>query len=208
MIDSLKQERDRLRRLQLSRRDCIPTAEQERQSALITEQLLALPVFGQNQVFFIYCSYRSEVATFNLLNRCLEAGKTTCVPLCQPQQAHMQAIIIKDTTRDLACGYRNIPEPLPTLTPEQILSPSLIEVAVIPGVVFDRYGHRLGYGGGYYDRFLARSAPQALRVGLAYSCQVVDRIPALPHDIPMDLVITEQEVLRWPRPLNATNRGL
>lgn len=208
VIDTLQQERDQLRHLSLKRRDSIPTTEQERTSALITEQLLALPVFGQNQVFFIYCSYRSEVATSNLLNRCLEAGKTTSVPLCQPKQAHMLAVIINDTTRDLSCGYRSIPEPLSLRAPDQILPPSLIEVAVIPGVVFDRSGHRLGYGGGYYDRFLARSAPQALRVGLAYSCQVVDRIPALSHDVPMDLVITEQEVLSWPRPFNATNRSL
>lgn len=206
MIDSLGQERDQLRRLLLSRRDCLPTTERERTSALITGQLLQLPVFGQSQVFFVYCSYRSEVATFSLLKSCIEAGKITSVPLSQPKQSHMLAVIINDLTRDLACGYRNIPEPSPD--EEHILSPSLIEVAVIPGVVFDRSGHRLGYGGGFYDRFLARSAPQSLRIGLAFSCQVVDRLPVLPHDIPMDLVITEREVLSWPRPVNATNRGL
>jgi len=208
VINNVRQERDQLRRLLLNRRDCLPIAEQERNSALITQQLLALPIYDQCQVFFIYCSYRSEVATSILLNSCLEAGKTTCVPLSQPKEMHMLAVIINDINRDLACGYRNIPEPLPSLTEEQILSPSLIEVAVIPGVVFDRGGHRLGYGGGFYDRFLARSAPQALRVGLAFACQVVDRIPVQSHDIPMDMVITEREVLCWPRLSNATNRGL
>lgn len=88
------------------------------------------------------------------------------------------------------------------------MPPASIDVAIIPGAVFDRCGHRLGYGGGFYDRFLARMAPQATRIGLAFSCQVVDQIPSLPHDVPMDLVITEQEVLTWSRVSSATNSRL
>lgn len=208
MTESLKQERNRIRQMLLAQRDRISPAEREQCSALITERLLVHPLFRDHQIFFIYCSYRSEVETTTLINRCLEAGKTVAVPVSEPKQAHMLAVTISDTNRDLACGYRNIREPLPTLSQEQALSPSRIEVAVIPGVVFDRNGHRLGYGGGFYDRFLAGSASQAIRIGLAFSSQLVERIPALPHDVPMDLVITEQEVFSWPRRIHATNRSV
>lgn len=72
------------------------------------------------------------------------------------------------------------------------LEPASIDVVIIPGSVFDRQGGRLGYGGGYYDRFLAQAAPQALRVALAYELQLVDAIKLQPHDQLMDWLVTEK----------------
>ncbi len=65
----------------------------------------------------------------------------------------------------------------------------------MPGVAFDRSGHRLGYGGGFYDRFLARLPARALRIGVAFDQQVLDELPAEEHDQPVDLVVTPSEVL-------------
>lgn len=167
-------------------------------SKQIIETLVALPVFREKTHFFIYCSYQSEVETTRLFSRCLEEGKTVSVPLTVPEQLQLQAITITDPSVDLSPGYKGIPEPISSLT-ERRVNPQSIEVAIIPGAVFDRTGHRLGYGGGYYDRFLAQAAPQAIRIGLAYSQQVVSRIPGQPHDIPMDILVTDREVLSWPR---------
>jgi 5-formyltetrahydrofolate cyclo-ligase len=85
------------------------------------------------------------------------------------------------------------------------VEPSIIEVAVIPGTVFDRNGHRLGYGMGFYDRFLVR-APKAIRIGLAFSGQVVERLPTQAHDIHMDIIVTEEGVMVWPERLRAPER--
>lgn len=129
-----------------------------------------------------------------LLQRCLQAGKIVSVPLTFPEHSRMLAVAITDPATDLTCGYKGIMEPMRHTAKEHAVSFACIEVAIIPGAVFDRCGHRLGYGGGYYDRFLAAS-PRAVRIGLAFSSQITDHIPVQPHDIPMDILITEQEIL-------------
>lgn len=205
MIDRTGEERSQIRRRFLAIRDRLPFTERVALSARIARSLLSLPLFSDKQVFFIYCHYQSEVATIALLDHCLVHGKTVGVPLCQPEQSSMWAVGIADVEDDLVSGYLGIPEPR---NGGRVIPSASIEVALIPGVVFDHCGNRLGYGKGFYDRFLALEAPQAVRVGLAFSCQLADNIPALPHDVPMDMVVTEQEILTWDRGFRATNRCL
>jgi len=71
----------------------------------------------------------------------------------------------------------------------------MVDVVVTPGLAFDREGNRLGYGGGYYDRYLQRMGRAAARVGIAFSLQIVDRVPAEPGDQRVDVIVTDQEVL-------------
>lgn len=142
-------------------------------------------------------------------------------------QVDICAINITNPASELAPGYCGIPEPLllsrakensglpearkttvPLSAPawqadwasdpmQKKLDPKGIEVAVLPGLAFDRRGYRLGYGGGCYDRFLSRYAPQALRVGLAFSCQLVETLPTEAHDVPLHFLVTEKEILSW-----------
>ena len=143
-----------------------------------------------------------------LLQRCLAEGKSVSVPLTVPQQSELLAVAITNPAADLSPGYKGIPEPIPSLADLQRVTPQSIDIAIIPGAVFDRSGYRLGYGGGYYDRFLVKKAPQAYRIGLAFSLQLVNRIPALSHDAPLDMLITEKEVFVWPRSGNEKNSCL
>jgi len=205
MIDRAGEERSQIRRRIQAIRDRMSPKERVDLSARIARSLLSLPLFSDKQVFFIYCHYQSEVATITLLDHCLVHGKAVGVPLCQSEQSSMRAVGIVNVQGDLVSGYKGIPEPRNC---EKVIPSASIEVALIPGVVFDRCGNRLGYGAGFYDRFLAQEAPQAIRIGLAFSCQLVDKIPALPHDVPMDMVVTEQEILTWDRGFRATNRCL
>jgi 5-formyltetrahydrofolate cyclo-ligase len=76
------------------------------------------------------------------------------------------------------------------------VDPSAVDVVITPGLAFDRRGHRLGYGGGYYDRYLARLHPAAARVGIAFSVQLVDELPVESVDQPVDVIVTDQEVIR------------
>jgi len=207
MIDHQIQERHRIRRQLLAERDRMSLPARDDASERIVASVLSLPFFQEKQHFFIYCHFRSEVRTIPLLACCLAQGKTVSVPMSLPDEARMLAVLISDPIHDLAPGYMGIPEPLPSSVPERMQPPAAIEVAVIPGTGFDRLGHRLGYGKGYYDRFLVQ-APRAIRIGLAFSCQMVDRIPAQEHDVPMDLIITEQGVLTMPGRMRAPDRGL
>jgi 5-formyltetrahydrofolate cyclo-ligase len=94
-------------------------------------------------------------------------------------------------------GYREIPEPTAG-APE--VAPDEVDLFVVPGLLFDRRGNRLGRGGGHYDRLLARARPDAKRVGLCYAEHVVESVPVDSWDAPVDLVVTDQEVIRFEPP--------
>ena len=198
MTENQSADRRQLRLQYLAARAQLPPTARAAQSREIVDSVMGLAVFQETACVFIYCSYQSEVETWELIRRCLAAGKTVSVPLTEPKDSRMSAVVVTDPARDLIPGYRGILEPNPAAS-LRLQSPSQIEAAIIPGAVFDRAGNRLGYGGGYYDRFLSGAAVQALRIGLAFSIQVADCLPALPHDAAMDWLITEQETLAWPR---------
>ena len=199
MTNQQGDQRKNLRRIQLAARERISPAERTTANASITHIFFSLQLLSDARLFFVYCSYRSEVETYQLMQQAIAIGKKICVPRTAPTLGQMQAVTITDPLLDLAPGFKGIPEPRDTICTNGLIAAPSIEIAVIPGVAFDLSGNRLGYGCGYYDKFLSLEAPQACRVGLAYSCQVVDTLPVQPHDVPMDILVTEKEVYTWAR---------
>lgn len=185
-------ERTTLRTQILAARDGLSPEERQRKSRAITDHLLALPEFAGARTIFAYVSFRSEVETLPLIAHCLKKGATVSVPLTLPAEHRLLAYAVTDLNRDLAPGYCGILEPLPALP---LVDPAVIEVVIVPGSVFDARGGRLGYGGGYYDRFLQSAAPQALRIGLAFDLQVVAAVPLKSHDQQLDYLITETRII-------------
>jgi 5-formyltetrahydrofolate cyclo-ligase len=192
----MAEDRASLRRTTLAARDTLSPEERRQKSRGITERLLALPEFASARSVFAYVSFRSEVETLPLITHCLGRGVTVSVPLTLPLEHRLLAFAITDPGRDLVPGYRGIPEPLKTLP---LVDPASLELVVMPGSVFDLRGGRLGYGGGFYDRFLQTAAPHALRIGLAYDLQVVAAVPLQSHDQPLDYLITETRTIRVDR---------
>lgn len=184
----MAEDRTTLRKKTLTARDSLSPGERQQKSLAITERILALPEFVKARSVFAYVSFRSEVETLNLIAHCLAKGMTVSVPLTLPAEHRLLPYAITDPNRDLAPGYCGIPEPLKSLP---LVDPASIEVVITPGSVFDPRGGRLGYGGGFYDRFLQMAAPQALRIGLAYDLQVIEAVPLENHDQPLDYLITE-----------------
>jgi len=182
-----------LRKATLAARDALSVEDRRSKSAAITETVLARPEIVESEHIFLYVSFRSEVETIDLLRRLLASGKKISVPFTHVKEKYLDAIPITDPDRQLVSGYQNIPEPSPearkTITP-----PEDIQAILLPGSVFDLRGGRFGYGGGFYDRFVA-SVPQAWRIGLAFDAQVVPQAPLQPHDELLDLVITESRVI-------------
>lgn len=185
-------DRNTLRRTVLARRDRLDDTERRRKGSRITSRLLAMPVLHNAATVFIYVHYRSEVPTRELISRLLTLKKRVAVPRTVPAAGRLLAVAITDPDTQLRPGYRGIPEPWPAAA--ATCRPEEIDAVIVPGSVYDRYGGRLGYGGGYYDRFLAQDAPGAVRVAPAFELQLVGRVPVEPHDQLMDFVVTENTI--------------
>ena len=188
-----------LRRQILTRRDQLSSRQRRQMSVQIMDLLLSVPEIRQAASFFVYVNFRSEVETLPLIRHLLRGEKVITVPRTDCANKALQVIRIADPDRELSAGYCGIPEPDPSLPTTQRFDPGLLDVVITPGSVFDRRGGRMGYGGGYYDRFLAADAPQAVRIALAYDLQLVERLHLQPHDQFMDMIITQSGIQRFPR---------
>ena len=185
--------RQKMRKQVLANRDLLETRDRHEKSAAISERVLNMPEMDSWKTLFIYVNFRSEVETLQLIQRCLEIGKRVAVPLVDSTQSTMIALQVTDLEQDLRPGYFDIPEPDPAKTTQ--VAGREIDAVMLPGSVFDPAGGRLGYGGGYYDRFLVNDAPQASRIGLAFELQVVASVPLEPHDQLLDYLITEKRII-------------
>jgi len=184
-----------LRQETLRRREAVPVAHRQEKSLVIAKRVLALPFIDKAHTIFTYVNFRSEVETKGLIDTWLASGKRVCVPLTLTAESRLAVYQITDPDKDLRPGYCKIPEPDSDRLPQ--VNPSEIEVIILPGSVFDLSGGRLGYGGGYYDRFISQQAPTAIRVGLAFELQVTTSLPLLAHDQRLHALVTEERVLHF-----------
>lgn len=184
-----------IKKQKLQERDRLSSEERLLRSRRITEHVLDLDCFQQAETVFIYVDFRSEVQTRGLISKMHEMGKRVVVPVTLLQERDLLPVYISDMEMDLAPGYASILEPVETIRETQRVSPASLDIVFLPGSVFDERGGRMGYGGGFYDRFVSGKAPQALRIGLAYEQQMVQEAPLQDHDERMDMIITEKRVI-------------
>ncbi|HHW15076.1 MAG TPA: 5-formyltetrahydrofolate cyclo-ligase [Firmicutes bacterium] len=198
MIDS-RAERVRLRRQVLAARKALTPTQRRTASSRLARHFLALPEVAQARAIALYLSLPDEVDTAPVLEglRKLDPPPLLAAPVVLPKR-RMEMYPIPAEPAALHQSPFGIPEPPAEGEP---LSPTDFAIIVVPGVAFDRSGYRLGYGAGYYDRYLSQLsfAHRPLLVGLAFSVQLVPAIPAAPHDVPVDLIVTEEGVQRFPR---------
>lgn len=173
-------------------RRAIDPATREALSARIAEHVLALPELGRARAVGCYVSVRSEVGTRELLRELFARGIVVAVPVTVGDELVFARLNHPWT---LAPGAHDIPEPR---QPWEEVRGEELDVLIVPGLRFGRDGSRLGNGGGHFDRYLARH-PKALRVGLAFGAQLVERLDTEPHDQGMDVVVTEEGRLRMGR---------
>ncbi len=153
-------------------------------SRQIGQAIEALPGFANAQHILLYHALPDEVCTIDMLNRWCD-HKQLYLPLVDGAE-----LIIKPYTPDhLRQGAFGIWEPANA----EAVDPTTLDWIIVPGVAFDRQLNRLGRGKGYYDRLLAHSS--ACKIAIAYELQVCDNIPTEPHDIPMDILVTEKQTI-------------
>ncbi len=223
-----------LRKRMLSLRSGLDGAQRAAWDAAMADQALRMREYQEAEAVLTYVSYQSEADTRRLIGQALADGKAVFVPRVSGREMEFWRI---EAMTDLREGYRGIPEPEPVLSfpawlaaqkerPESggrhgdadgragLRQAACRAVMWMPGVAFDREKNRIGYGGGFYDRYLARlsieredggqaaGACQAgqrlilLTAALAYGCQVLETIPNGAHDIRPDRIVTEVGVIR------------
>lgn len=176
----------RLRMQELRR--SLPSRQKQQLDQGITATLLATPEYRNSRRIFLYYSMPEEVDTRAILRHALAQGKTVCIPKCLPNR-QMEARQIRSEA-DLTEETYGIPEPgahCPVIVPEDI------DLIVVPALCCDRRMNRLGYGGGYYDRYLRRTA--GMKAILCPRQRVVDAVPADGLDTACDWIVTENEVI-------------
>lgn len=190
IVTSIQEEKRLLRQAALRQRDRQDHPRREAQSMIIQTSLQTINLFATAQTILLYASIRGEVATYNLLESCLNRHARTVLPRVDKKAAKLLLYQILSPA-DLVPGAFGIPEPdIRHCAP---VRPDEIDYAIIPGVAFDETGARIGYGKGYYDTLLAgMHAPTA---GLCFEHQLVGRIPCEPHDRRVTMIITEKRII-------------
>lgn len=177
-----------LRSNYLAARASISARSRRASDAAIAARLRALPVFERARVVLTYVSVRGEVDTRALIEGLLAEGRRVAVPLTDPARRAMSFREISSLD-ELAPGAHRIPEP-PASAPALTVPDMVGSVCLVPGLVFDGAGHRVGYGGGYYDRFLPFYP--GWKVAPARTTQLSSNpLPVGPHDVPVDYIVTE-----------------
>lgn len=188
------EDKDSLRRRLLRRRDGIPPEVRHTKDRLILSQLAGLDAFIASTVILSFASFRSEVDTFGIMRRAFDAGKRVVLPRVDRENAVLRLCLIAGL-EELAPGYMGIAEPT-VLSDDRAFDANAAGIIIVPGAGFDLQGNRIGYGGGYYDRLLSGLVINVPIVAPAYEEQIVDSIPSEPHDIRVDVVVTDRRVIR------------
>ncbi|MBI5190144.1 MAG: 5-formyltetrahydrofolate cyclo-ligase [Nitrospirae bacterium] len=178
----------------LARRDALTQDDRHAASDTVSDRLRGEGEYKAAKAVLLYVSFRSEVGTRGLIEAALKDGKTVIVPKVDRKAHRLKLFEIKDVTRDLEAGYMGIYEPVEHTT--RLAGPKEVDLVVLPGVGFDEAGRRLGYGGGYYDRLLEELKPGAGLIALAFEAQIVEEIPAEPHDKRVGKVVTEKRTIK------------
>lgn len=185
-----------VREIALGLRSVLTREEREEKSQKIQSIVTGVVEFQKANTIMSFLNFRDEVDTTALAENILESGKRLILPRCAPQGVLIPAEI-NDLKEDIEPGKWGIREPkkesLVSVNPEEI------DLIIIPGAAFDRQGNRLGYGGGYYDRFLNHLRPEVPKIALAFACQILPEIPLDPYDLSVDALVTEDGVL-WFKP--------
>jgi len=170
-------------------RDALPASACQARSLSITQRLIALEEMKQAVTILAFASIRNEVRTRPSIEAAWAAGKRVALPRVVGDEL---ALHLVDAETALVEGSFSVPEPPETA---ERVEPEEVDFALVPALAVDPRGFRIGYGGGYYDRLLPR-LERACTCVLAYDFQLISEVPDHPFDVAVDLVVTDERVIR------------
>lgn len=190
-IERLNAEKNRLRAFYKAERRALSKTEKAKLDASVARNVLALSAYQKADYLLAYASAPIEVSTVQIVNTALKEGKTVAFPRCVPGTRQMEFYKVQSFA-DLESGAFGILEP--KAQKENLLKDFQNALCLVPALCYDKNGYRLGYGKGYYDRFLPCFSGET--VGLTYENCFLDALLHGEHDCAVQTVITEQRVLK------------
>lgn len=169
----------------IEKRERLKADDKEQYDIIIFHNLIHSEEYKKADTIFIYVSYNNEADTHRIICHALEHNKKVCVPKVISKAEGMKAVEIKGF-KDLRPGAYGILEPESNCFTDE----KDIDLVILPGLSFDYDGGRLGYGAGFYDRFLCNLREDAMLIGIAYKFQIVEKVPMDSHDYYIKKIIT------------------
>jgi 5-formyltetrahydrofolate cyclo-ligase len=180
-----------LRRTLLNSLMAIPPDQRDERSRKACRNLVSTKPFQEASTIMMFLSLPHEVDTSEAILHAWQLGKVVAVPKISWEQRHMIPVQISSLETGLSTGASGVRNPVAGVP----VPFEEIDLVVTPGLGFDKKGNRLGRGGSYYDRFFANTELKAIRCGLALAEQCMDAVPVVDHDEPVDLLVTDKEIV-------------
>ena len=187
-----KEDKKILRNKVLSIRNSLDKIVKESMDQEIYNKLITSDLYKKSNNIFVYLSFGSEIETKNIINKAIEDKKKVYIPKIYKEDKSMKAIRLK-SFNDLKENSMGILEPIDD---SNYINKKDIDLILVPGVVFDFNGNRIGYGGGYYDRYLKDIKEIRNKLVLAYEFQILDSINPESHDVVFDYIITNTQFIK------------
>lgn len=178
-----------LRKELLKKRNNIKSYLKQEQDNIIYENFINSELYKNAQDIFIYVSFGSEVDTHKIINRALKDKKNVYVPKTDMNKKEMIAVKIHSLSELNVDSYGI----LAPVNVDKTLIANKFDIIVMPGVAFDKLGNRIGYGGGYYDKYIKNNIRATKKIALAYEEQIIERIESEIHDIKVDYIISPKK---------------
>ncbi len=185
--------KEELRELFRKKRDSLSDESRELLNRKMLEKLWQWQIFIDAEIVMSFVSFRSEIDTHNIIKYCLKENKKIAIPKVGKRESNLQPYLIKKFPDDLEIGAYGILEP----HPDKCKSVNIddINLIFVPGLVFDRFGFRVGYGKGYFDNFLKKVSQETVTCGLCYSFQLVEKINHQKWDKPVDFIMSDEGLI-------------
>ena len=162
-------------------------------SSIITKKLLQVDCIQKAKNIMLYLDFNNEVQTDNLVNKLINLGKIVSSPITLKNEKKLMPYEIVNLKDGIKIGTYNIREP--NIEYSTCINVKDLDIVIVPAVAYDESCYRLGYGGGFYDRFLETLSPDTKKVGIAFDFQIFKEIPKEPHDAQLDFIITESRII-------------
>jgi 5-formyltetrahydrofolate cyclo-ligase len=190
---SMKRDKFAIRQDMRRRRDAMSLDDVLNLSRAVEDRLFACKDLSACQNLMFFLSFGNEVRTDEMIMRSLTEGRQVYVPRLITRERRLEVCEITDMDQEFELGSYDIREP--SRSNSKVVSPSIIDAVIAPGLAFDRSGGRIGYGGGYFDWLFKQLPDEALRIGVTYGFQVVDSIPQDSWDERVQTIFTENDTI-------------